>query len=441
MPTIVNKLVAYTGGDYTSINAAFSALPSSLVTADEQWNITIGESAAGVYEWTISVDNIFGSRTTDATRYVTLSAQAGKSFKDNASKLTNALRYNGANGVALNIGSSNYFAMPNFTRISNLQIKGAYAIDFGGNHTLNSCIISRVGSSSSAQNQDSVWTNVLWITDTNSPFLNTGNANKTREFHNCHFWAYAPGASSYWATGDYGVYLLKNCTFFGFVGVTNAGAPGSYTGSINNATDLASVPAGFSGTLLSQTTANQFQNVTAGSEDFRVKTGSSLINAGVRDQTYTNDLDIVGTTRSTTTPTIGVWEYATITYTYSRPNSDVTTQWTPSTAGPHYSLINETTYDDANYIYATAASQTDEVGLQAMSTPTAGTNVLINYRVQGITGGGKVTVSLYTGTTLVKADVTKTANSVTTEQMVVTSAEWGAVSVNWSNMRLRFVSS
>jgi hypothetical protein len=130
-----------------------------------------------------------------------------------------------------------------------------------------------------------------------------------------------------------------------------------------------------------------------------------------------------------------------ITYTYSRPSSDVTTQWTPSTAGPHYALINETTYNDANYIYATAASQTDEVGLQAMSIPTAGTSVLVNYRVQGITGGGKVTVSLYTGTTLVKADVTKTANSVTTEQMVVTSAEWGAVSVNWSDMRLRFVSS
>jgi len=73
-----------------------------------------------------------------------------------------------------------------------------------------------------------------------------------------------------------------------------------------------------------------------------------------------------------------------ITYTYSRPNSDVTTQWTPSSGTTHYSLINETTYNDSNYIYATAAAQTDEVGLQAMSTPTAGTNVLINYRVQGI---------------------------------------------------------
>jgi hypothetical protein len=131
-------------------------------------------------------------------------------------------------------------------------------------------------------------------------------------------------------------------------------------------------------------------------------------------------------------------------YTYARPSSDVTTQWTPSTAGPHYAMIDEVTYNDADYIYATAAAQTDEVGLQAMSTPTAGTSVLVNYRVQGITGGGSVTVSLYSGATLVKADTTRTANNdaiTPIYTMTVTAAEWGAVAVNWSNMRLRFVSA
>jgi hypothetical protein len=132
-----------------------------------------------------------------------------------------------------------------------------------------------------------------------------------------------------------------------------------------------------------------------------------------------------------------------ITYTYARPASDITTQWTPSTAGPHYALIDEVTYNDADYIYATAAAQTDEVGLQAMSIPTAGTDVLVNYRVQGITGGGSVTVSLYSGATLVKTDTTRTANNTSPAYytMTVTAAEWGAVAVNWSNMRLRFVSA
>jgi hypothetical protein len=132
-----------------------------------------------------------------------------------------------------------------------------------------------------------------------------------------------------------------------------------------------------------------------------------------------------------------------ITYTYARPSSDVTTQWTPSSGTSHFALIDEVTYNDADYIYATAAAQTDEVGLQAMSTPAAGTDVLVNYRVQGITGGGSVTVSLYSGATLVKTDTTRTADNTSPPYytMTVTAAEWGAVAVNWSNMRLRFVSA
>jgi len=132
-----------------------------------------------------------------------------------------------------------------------------------------------------------------------------------------------------------------------------------------------------------------------------------------------------------------------VTYTYARPSSDVTTQWTPSTpAAPHYSMIDEVTYNDADYIYATAAAQTDEVGLQAMSIPTAGTNVLVNYRVQGITGGGSVTVSLYCGATLVKTDTTRTADNTTPAYytMTVTPGDYSVVT-NWSDMRLRFVSA
>lgn len=37
---------------------------------------------------------------------------------------------------------------------------------------------------------------------------------------------------------------------------------------------------------------------------------NSLANLGTRDQTHTGDVDIVGTSRSTSTPTIGAWEYS-----------------------------------------------------------------------------------------------------------------------------------
>ena len=129
-----------------------------------------------------------------------------------------------------------------------------------------------------------------------------------------------------------------------------------------------------------------------------------------------------------------------VTYTYARPSSDVTTQWTPSTpAAPHYSMIDETTASDADYIYATAAGQTDEVKLAAMTAPQAGTDLLINYRVQGIVGSASVTLSLVCGTTVIATDTARTFNGDYT--LNVPSATWSPAVTDWTNMRLRFVSA
>jgi len=127
-----------------------------------------------------------------------------------------------------------------------------------------------------------------------------------------------------------------------------------------------------------------------------------------------------------------------VTYTYARPSSDITTQWSPSTGTAHFSLINETTANDADYIFATAAGQTDEVKLAAMNTPKAGTSVDVLYRVTSISGGGKVTVSLVCNTTVIATDTTRTADG--DYVLTVAPATWAAVT-DWSNMRLRFVSS
>jgi hypothetical protein len=125
-------------------------------------------------------------------------------------------------------------------------------------------------------------------------------------------------------------------------------------------------------------------------------------------------------------------------YTYARPTSDITTQWTPSTGTAHYALIDETVASDADYIFATAAGQTDEVKLAAMTAPKSGTSVDVQYRVQGVSGGGKVTLSLVCGTTVIATDTIKQADGDYT--LTVAPATWAAVT-DWSNMRLRFVSS
>jgi hypothetical protein len=118
-----------------------------------------------------------------------------------------------------------------------------------------------------------------------------------------------------------------------------------------------------------------------------------------------------------------------------RPASDVTTQWTPSTGSDHYALIDEATASDADYIYATAAAQTDEVKLATLTAPTG--NLVINYRVAGVTDAATVVVSLLEGATLIKADTERTADG--DYAMTVTGAEYAAVT-DWSDIRLRFVS-
>ena len=127
-----------------------------------------------------------------------------------------------------------------------------------------------------------------------------------------------------------------------------------------------------------------------------------------------------------------------VTYTYARPTSDITTQWTPSAGTDHYALIDEPTASDADYIYATAAGQTDEVRLASMTAPKAGTDLLINYRVQGIVGSATVTLSLVCNTTVHATDTTRIANGDYT--LTVPSGTWASVA-DWTNMRLRFVSA
>lgn len=129
-----------------------------------------------------------------------------------------------------------------------------------------------------------------------------------------------------------------------------------------------------------------------------------------------------------------------ITYTYARPASDITTQWSTSSGTTHYTLIDETVADDNDYIVATAAGQTDEVKLQSMTPPQVGTDLVINYKVTGVDGGATVTVSLRQGSggTLIKTDTAKSANG--TYALTVAPADWAAVT-DWSDLRLRFVSA
>jgi len=128
MPTTVVNTIG-TGGDYTLPQAWEDDCPANLVTADEIWRgeVLNQEFSGAGNRLTIS------GQTTDETRYVDLTAQAGASFADHADKLTNPLRYNSAVGAAITQSSSYATAViitTPYTRISRLQIGAT-----GGNQT------------------------------------------------------------------------------------------------------------------------------------------------------------------------------------------------------------------------------------------------------------------------------------------------------------------
>ena len=425
---------ATTARSYSSPELWSAGAPASLVTKDWIWRGEIYKEGGGTdNEWVLGAAfsdvSIVFNATTDAARHYVMTAAAGQSFRDNTNKLTNALRYNPANGVAIHLAGN--FANLTGTGIANfynLQLSVKQDFSFWGSTDpeFSSCVLySPLGGRlvSRAKVYNCLCHNIR---------LQNGGA--TNEFIASTF---VSNNSTAFGNTTGGNITIRNCAVFGY---TSFGAGANAATSTHNVTDLASFGWSATGNLVSKTFANQFQSITGGSEDFRIKAGADLINAGARDQTYTNDLDIVGTTRSLTTPTIGAWEYPTVTYTYSRPSSDVTTQWTPSTGTAHFALIDETTANDTDYIYATAAGQTDEVRLASMTAPQAGTDLLINYKVTGIVGSATVTMSLRQGSggTLIATDTAK--NTDNTYQLVVPAATWASVT-DWTDLRLRFVSA
>lgn len=322
MPTTTVKTIG-TGRDYSTIQAWEDACPANLVSSDEIWKGLLYDEGGGTNgEWTISTNVTFSGVTTDTTRYVWLDAAASKSFADNTNKLTNALRYNTANGVAIR-GTSSYggaiFNAGYNVLITRLQIRRAAAaanaadgiFDLTAPLTVKQCITVNEGNDKSiifGTNGTLDFVNSLFYCATTSlEFAFSFNSTASGNFINSVL--YGNGATQAFDF-RYGGALstMKNCAVFNW---TSVGSTGRFNSSncSNNATNLASFPFG-SSNQVSLTTANQFENVTAGSQDFRVKTGASLINNGVRAQTYTNDVDIVGSARSLTTPTIGAWEFA-----------------------------------------------------------------------------------------------------------------------------------
>jgi hypothetical protein len=309
---------ATTARSYSSIVNWTAGTTSSLVSKDWIWKGELYKEGGGTNgEWSQTVDNPV-SLTCDSTRYVWLTTASGQSFADNASKLTNPLTYNNANGVAILLSSAAGILFSSsgsaIVQVTGLQIRKSNAdwviTALGTASYFNGCII-RNEYNYIGYGNISLYNCFL---QTTSGYMFGGVAVSSRGINgnliNNTLYSSANGNAVEYNNYFSGSAILRNNAFFGFAAITNNTGKITTASSAYNATDLSAFGWTATGNLVSKTTANQFQSTGSGTEDFRVKAGADLINAGTRDQTYTNDLDIVGSARSTTTPTIGAWEYA-----------------------------------------------------------------------------------------------------------------------------------
>lgn len=325
MVTTVSRTIGATGY-YSTIPAWFAACPANLVTADQIWE--------GQILWASSADEITSSGallnmtgiTTDATRFIRLTAAPGASFADNANKLTNALRYNASNGAALRkTGNYGYLIATDcaYTEFTRLQ--------FSANHTadviqaintagvkVDRCIIesglyfSGVHALLMDSNATVVSNTLVHLSTTHSATsdlmairFRTGGGLNT--ILNCTIVRASDGATPSAGMAfrsQYGVTIAKNTVAFGFLTFCDT----LTTGADYNASDV-SVAVG-SHNLTSLTYTSQFENTTGASADYRLKAGSALIDAGTGLSGSGITTDIVGTARGATYD-IGAWEYAT----------------------------------------------------------------------------------------------------------------------------------
>jgi hypothetical protein len=322
MATIITKTIG-SGRDYPSISAwlagANTTYPSGLVAADVIWKGVLYPEGGGTNgEWAITSD-ISITTICDSTRYLWLTAAPGLSFRDNVNKLTNALRYNNANGVAVttvvnSLGVFNSSSVGNNQKllITGIQFKGGGSSYFAywnnGQIILDSCIVQY--SNAVAYGCFSA-VNCLFYLTTSSILVNQFGLNTACYLRNCNIIGTGSSATAvlvgaYAQNGN----IIRNCTFFGFSSIrADTNNKLDTTNSTYNATDLASFGWTGTGNIVSKTAANQFVSLTSGSEDFRLKYNADLVKAGIPDATYTGGLDILGTARNGATPSIGGAEY------------------------------------------------------------------------------------------------------------------------------------
>jgi len=313
VPIIVKTIGSAGGRDYSSLAAWAASLPANLVADGNSYR---GE-CYNDSEFT-GASNLLtlSGHTTDASHTITLTTGAGQGFRDNANVQTNALRYNPANGVGISCSGSYATAIKvddNNVFLSKLQVRttgnlGGVALDCTGYPvTVQFCILENRGAGYTAmlEGGGTISNSLIVSTDASASSRAGLWIGGVSNVYFCTICCTSDAAHNAGAAFQiwYGTHTIENTAAFGW-GAFNIGLGGTTTHT-TCVTDLASPPAGWTG---GKTYANQFQNTTTASGDFRAKTGADLQGAGTADVTN-GATDIVGTARPQSAKwDIGCWE-------------------------------------------------------------------------------------------------------------------------------------
>lgn len=321
MTTTVTHSIGTTGRDYSTIQAWHDASPADLTTADQVWRGELYNDT----EFATTSNLLAVTHVTDATRNFYLTVASGQGFRDNGGATTSPLKYDQSRGVGLR-WTTGYGSLITGGGATGLILDGLqisydstsssnYSPPISVTQAMRNCLFETRQTANNVLNYINEITNCVLVyrgtTFSGVAVRPTSGTDKIINNTIVRPSDLTAGGTGIAGGGD-GFPQVTNCAVFGFT-THFAGTIASYAaGSGNNASSVAttSIAGGSGGSNQgSLTFASQFQTSTDSARDWRPAVGGSLVATGVRAQTYTADLDIIGAARSTSTPGIGAREY------------------------------------------------------------------------------------------------------------------------------------
>ena len=300
MPTTVTHTLRSSGGDYTTMSAWEAAQQRDLVTADEIAQLNCYD------DWPSGLSNtcLVSGWTTDATRYVYITAPSGERHDGTPAGGGFTLTYSTNFTNILEVAASTYATIEWI--VSKHTTKGS-GFRANSNTTIKKCIGRNAqGSSSRAGIQigasgakiynSHVYNSVRGI-GTESNFIGAEVYNCTVE--DCSSWGFrCYGSIS--AKFDIRNCVTYNCTT-SYQSPTNLHASAGY----NAASDAATVTPPGTNPITTNIVSGDFTDIV--NHNYSLASGSTLIDAGM-DLSGTFTDDIIGTTRGATFD-VGAFEY------------------------------------------------------------------------------------------------------------------------------------